>query len=1343
MSELLRPSPPESEPKAGDDPASETFPVPKILEPRGDLIERGRRLHGELLVLVSERAAAEASCEKARAAGATLADQEYERSRPALIEKYRRIQDEDRRADETRRRAIIDSAASGEADAKAEFARASRKIAADFEGLRERAKLQLNKDNQKIASEFASGERNAKTKHAEAMKPIEEVTKLLLSQRARLDAVHADYQKFGLKEPSTKPTVKRESARPGDPIAELFERFSRDAAPLKLVEELFIPRALKGNRWIWLFVVLFGIVIVPLIQMQGFAAGAGTAAAIAGVGGFLLRKQLYVLASNQVSQLFDPLFQSTIDAEAELGFLRAGVAEQTKAERAAVAGRRDSETTQAKQRHDQAVVLGEAQRDERLRDINEKYGKRMIEIQNRQYSESREAIEAYEQRKVEVQNRFDTNLRQLEERHGDLKDKIGSRYQAAWNDMAGRWREGIARVRTELDEIARELDEFAPAWEAFSRPDRPTPRQLPPALRFGKFAIDMAGLPGGLPADPRLMEGIPARFDFEALRPFPERANLLIESSGEGRGAALTFLQATMFRLLTSLPPGLVRFTIIDPIGIGRGFGAFMHLADYDEALVTNQVWTEPQQIEERLAELSAHMERVTQRYLRNEYATLNDYNAVAGEVAEPYRVLVVADFPAKFDDKAAQRLADIMAGGIPCGVLTLIHVDLDRPLPPDFTLDRLRPNASRLSWRDGRLVWDDPEFGRYPLTLEAPPAAEAATRLIQQAGALARTAKRVEVPFDFIAPADDALWSLDSRSGIDVALGKAGATKRQHLELGHGTSQHVLIAGRTGSGKSTLLHALIVNLALNYSPDDVDLYLIDFKKGVEFKVYATQHLPHASVVAIESEREFGISVLQRLDTAMRERGERFRDAGVQDIQSYRNAPGTPPLPRMLLIVDEFQEFFVEEDRVAQEASLLLDRLVRQGRAFGVHVLLGSQSLGGAYALARTTLGQMAVRVALQCSEADAPMILNEQNPAARLLSRPGEAIYNDANGQPEGNHFFQVVWLSDARREVYLKRLRELTVERKPVSKRETIVFEGDAATDLARNPLLTSRLDAPAWPATPRSSQAWLGDPVAIKDPTSALFRRQGGNHLLIVGQNDEAALGIMTASLISLASQYAPATSETVRLGARFFVLDGTPEDHPRATFLEALAKRLPHAPTFGTGRDVTRILGEVAADVKRRQGHDAGDGPETFLFIHDIPRFRELRRKENDFGFSRDEEETPADHLATILREGPTLGVHLVVWCDNVINLNRIFDHQSLREFDMRALFQMSPTDSSMLLDSPLASRLGPHRAYFASEEQNRLEKFRPYGIPEDEWLKTVEDRLGRREVDPEKSSAQST
>ena len=60
------------------------------------------------------------------------------------------------------------------------------------------------------------------------------------------------------------------------------------------------------------------------------------------------------------------------------------------------------------------------------------------------------------------------------------------------------------------------------------------------------------------------------------------------------------------------------------------------------------------------------------------------------------------------------------------------------------------------------------------------------------------------------------------------------------------------------------------------------------------------------------------------------------------------------------------------------------------------HVLLGSQTLGGAFSLHRSTMGQMGVRIALQCNEQDSMMILSDDNVAARLLARPGEAIYND-----------------------------------------------------------------------------------------------------------------------------------------------------------------------------------------------------------------------------------------------------------------------------------------------------------------------------------------------------------
>ena len=135
----------------------------------------------------------------------------------------------------------------------------------------------------------------------------------------------------------------------------------------------------------------------------------------------------------------------------------------------------------------------------------------------------------------------------------------------------------------------------------------------------------------------------------------------MLKAKDAGRPRAVQALQAIMLRLLTAIPPGKLRFTIIDPVGLGENFAAFMHLADYDEQLVGSRIWTEPPQIEKRLADVTAHMETVIQKYLRNQYKTIEAYNAHAGEVAEPFRVLVVANFPANFTLEAARRLVSIV----------------------------------------------------------------------------------------------------------------------------------------------------------------------------------------------------------------------------------------------------------------------------------------------------------------------------------------------------------------------------------------------------------------------------------------------------------------------------------------------------------------------------------------------------------------------------------------------------------------------------------------------------------------------------------------------------------
>src|SRR5262249_18261993 len=198
-------------------------------------------------------------------------------------------------------------------------------------------------------------------------------------------------------------------------------------------------------------------------------------------------------------------------------------------------------------------------------------------------------------------------------------------------------------------------------------------------------------------------------------------------------------------------------------------------------------------------------------------------------------------------------------------------------------------------------------------------------------------------------------------------------------------------------------------------------------------------------------------------------------------------------------------------------------------------------------------------------------------------------------------------------------------------------------------------------------------------------------------------------------------------------RFFVLGGLTEGgadgSPDGRFDGQPGVR------FGGVRELSDIVGELATEVDRRQKAGERTAPAQFLFVHGLQRFRDLRKQGDGFGFGRrgEEKANPAKQFATLLREGPAVGVFVLVWCDTLNNLQRALDRQALREFEMRVLFQMSAADSSNLIDSPLASKLGLHRALYHTEDQGRLEKFRPYGAVDAAWLEVARHALGTRTV----------
>ena len=1066
------------------------------------------------------------------------------------------------------------------------------------------------------------------------------------------------------------------------------------------------------------------------------AIGALAAVAVTGIGlGFWLIGRMRKTASAQAVAARDELVGSIARTRHCLAASTGYVKARHDAQLAKLDATFAAESNQRKLKAEADVAEAAEKRDKSLAELAAKYAAAVETIEKKRTTVREAADRKYPARLETLAAGRSQAVAGLVRARDERLAAADRRRADRWQEMTDAWRTARMETAAVYDEAATvDAAAFHP-WAHLATEECPLPTLPPPGLRFGQLALSLESVPGGVSLRPDLNTFGPVAWTQPAIVPFPAAASLVIRATGDQKEPASDMMQAFMLRIASGIPAGQSRFTIIDPLGLGKQFAGFMHLADYDELLVTSRIWTEPPQIEQCLADITEQIELVIQKYLRNEYESIGGYNADA-EVPEPYRFVVVANFPANFTENSARRLASIAASGARCGVYTIVSIDTSQHMPSNFSIADLEKHATVLTLKDGVATWtSDAEFCKWPLAVEQPPSDEVFTKIIQRVGKAAKAAKRVEVPFDRVAPKEEEWWTGSTASEVLAPLGPAGAKKLQYIKLGKGTSQHALIAGKTGSGKSTLMHALITSLALNYSPSEIQFYLIDFKKGVEFKLYDHYKLPHARVIAIESEREFGLSVLEQLDRELKRRGDLFRECAVQDVAGFRQTGNPDPMPRILLIIDEFQEIFVEDDKIAQDAALILDRLVRQGRAFGMHVLLGSQTLGGSYSLPRATMGQMAVRIALQCNEADSSLILSEDNTAARLLTRPGEAIYNDANGMVAGNNPFQVVFLNDERRERYLGALRRLADRRTDIPVLPRIVFDGNEAAAPAGNPLLAELLDKGTVAGKPEPVPlAWLGDAIAIKDPTAAVFRRQGGANLLIVGQREDLGVSLLAMSMVSLAAAHDPHPGGGLGRAGRFVLFEPAIAEEKPDILLATLASALPHETEVVGRLSVGDAVERLANEVRRRIEEQVLDGESVYVIIRDLARFRELRRNEADFGYSSlggDQKATPAQNLVNLLKDGPPVGVHVLIWCDSLTNLQRTFERGALKEFELRVLFQMSGSDSSQLVDSPAAVKLGPQRALFVHEETGTLEKFRPYAFPSGEWLTGVSATLRAR------------
>ena len=943
------------------------------------------------------------------------------------------------------------------------------------------------------------------------------------------------------------------------------------------------------------------------------------------------------------------------------------------------------EIEQVKSESQAALILLNQNHEAKLKAISEKSSNKISELQSKEHGTLDSLSERFDKEIAEHKLNSDEKEQKLVSHFNKLKEKE------------------IDKLKELITKTDQYIESKLYSWDQTETLS--VKKDFPKELVFGVCQIELLHYVQELNqtlADQELVADIPIQLTY------PNKGSLFIEADPKNHASAQAVIQNLCMRLLSDFPAAKVCFDLIDPVGLGQNFAAFTHLSDFDSSLIGERILSNKRDIEQRLADLCEHMEKIIQKYLRNEYNNIFDYNTNAAELSEKVHYLVLMDYPIGLSEKATQHLNSIISSGPRCGVYTIILKDVRHEIPENLDEEQLSHQSLSFKFIGNNKTWRSQSNRASFPSFQVPPEDEVTqTKILKQIGENSIAHSKVEVDFFSLQPNDEEMWGASSAAGLQIPIGLSGR-KTQELSFGKGTNQHALIAGKTGSGKSTLMHVIIASAINKYSPDELRLYLIDFKKGVEFKTYADAKLPHAEVIAIESDREFGLSVLRKLDHELNQRGQVFRKNNVQDLKAFKELNTNEAMPRLIFMVDEFQEIFVEDDQIAQEASLLLDRLIRQGRAFGLHVILGSQTIGGAYSLPRTTISQMTIRIALQCSEQDSYLILNEDNPAARLLSRPGDGIYNDAAGNIEGNSPFQVLWISEDQRQTVLNKLSNKAQDSELKLPRKLFCFEGNLPANFDNNQ------DAQSFLKTKKKAPLptiFFGEPNAIKNETQLNFPAQSGRNLLIIGQNPESALAIQTLSLLTLKAQQPE---------ARFYILDGSPADFRQKEILAQTAAELnsKYEPSCHVVeyRDIETTISKLKRELET--AIDSRENPiPTYFIVFQAQRIKPLRN-EDDFDFSFDDEPkaNSGKDFADILEKGPEFGWHTLLYCDSENNLNRTLNRKSLREFEPRVLFQMSQNDSLSLIDSPDASRLGLYTALYCNEQEGQLEKFRPYALP---------------------------
>ena len=563
--------------------------------------------------------------------------------------------------------------------------------------------------------------------------------------------------------------------------------------------------------------------------------------------------------------------------------------------------------------------------------------------------------------------------------------------------------------------------------------------------------------------------------------------NLLLNVNEETYAEdTVAFVNQLIMQFLLAYPANRISLCLID-IDDRMHFSQYKLLTKINTDILYNGIIRDDRQLEDTIKDMEQTMYKVDDDVLSfNSVADIFEYNEKFEANPQNIHLFVLVNYPSGMRDDIARRALKIIQSGNRCGIFSIVINNRACSLSPGYK------QAEHTAFLDGvakySTVIDKDAYSGFSLRVDADnefyPNTDITLDLLPGIVTMlkdsAEKTLQKSIPFTRLLEDTDAVVAspkglAPSSAVLDIPIGARGGEVQSLLlkTTGDGSS-HAVVIGGTGSGKSNLLHTIIMSACYKYSPDELNLYLVDFKGGVEFKFYEAggnraKQLPHIKLLGLTSNLEDGVAILSNLLAEQKRREDVFRTAGAEDIVQYR-ALGHK-MPRLLVIVDEIQELFLRDERLGEKAIAILSAFFLKGRAFGINILWASQNIPNAPGLKNRVLSQIGNRISLRLNEPEDAREIKIDPKAVKNLTRPekGLALINDIRYGNDSIEFRVAFAENSENRTIYTDRILE---------KWKTF------AADAARDPLFIVGDEEEASPLVGES--VYNAKPATVENPT-----------------------------------------------------------------------------------------------------------------------------------------------------------------------------------------------------------------------------------------------------------------